>query len=81
MLGVVLIGMLWVGVGEGGEGVESSMQERNSPKFQQFYRENGFYGFVSDNISLDRSVNDIRHPEYAFVLYHHHHQQQRASTV
>jgi len=52
-----------LGLGEGGTGVEPSIQERNSLDFQQLYRENGFNAFISDNISLDRSVKDIRHPE------------------
>jgi len=50
-------------LGEGGTGVEPSAQERNNPDFQRLYRENGFNAFISDNISLDRSVKDIRHPE------------------
>ena len=50
------------GPGEGGAGVEPSATERNSPEFQRLYRENGFNAFISNNISLDRSVKDIRHP-------------------
>jgi hypothetical protein len=52
-----------LGLGEGGTGVEPSAQERNNPDFLRLYRENGFNAFISDNISLDRSVKDIRHPE------------------
>ncbi len=52
-----------LGLGEGGAGVEPSAQERNSAEFQRLYRENGFNAFISNNISLDRSVKDIRHPE------------------
>ncbi|UJR20991.1 hypothetical protein I4U23_024093 [Adineta vaga] len=57
------------GVGEGGVGVEPSAQERNSPDFQRLYRENGFYAFISDNISLHRSVKDIRHSDCKKKLY------------
>ena len=52
-----------LGLGEGGAGVEPSAQERNSPQFSRLYRENGFNAFISNNISLDRSINDIRHPQ------------------
>lgn len=51
------------GVGEQGAGVEPSAQERSSADFQQLYRANGFNAFISNNISLDRSLKDIRHPE------------------
>ena len=52
-----------LGLGEGGVGVEPSAQERGSAEFQRLYRENGFNAFISNNISLDRSVKDIRHPK------------------
>ena len=51
-------------MGEGGAGVELSTQERNTAAFQQLYRENGFHAFISENISVHRSIKDIRHPEY-----------------
>ena len=51
------------GLGEGGEGVEPGTQERNNADFQRLYQENGFYASISDNISLHRSVKDIRHRE------------------
>ena len=50
-------------LGEDGTGVELSLEERNNPKFQQLYEEYGFNAFVSDRISLDRSVKDVRHPK------------------
>lgn len=50
------------GPGEKGAGVEPSAQERSDSQFKRLYRENGFNAFISDNISLDRSVKDIRHP-------------------
>ncbi len=52
-----------LGLGEAGVGVEPSAQERSSPHFSELYRQNGFNAFISDNISLDRSIKDIRHPE------------------
>lgn len=52
-----------LGLGEGGTGVEPSLKERHSAEFQQLYNENGFNAFISDTISLDRSLKDIRHPE------------------
>ncbi len=52
-----------LGIGEGGIGVEPSAQERSSAEFQRLYRENGFNAFISNNISLHRSIKDIRHPE------------------
>ncbi|CAF2929979.1 unnamed protein product [Rotaria sp. Silwood2] len=57
------------GLGERGTGVEPSAQERNSPQFKQLYGENGFNAFISNNISLDRSVKDIRHPDCKNKLY------------
>ena len=60
---VLIVILFSLGVGEGGIGVEPSAQERNSGEFQRLYRENGFNAFISNNISLNRSVKDIRHPE------------------
>lgn len=57
------------GPGEGGAGVEPSAQERSTSEFQRLYRENGFNAFISNNISLDRSVKDIRHPNCRKKLY------------
>ncbi|CAF1472211.1 unnamed protein product [Rotaria sordida] len=57
------------GLGEGGTGVEPSVQERNSPEFKRLYGEHGFHAFISNNISLDRSVKDIRHLDCKFKLY------------
>ncbi|CAF0999883.1 unnamed protein product [Adineta ricciae] len=57
------------GVGEGGAGVEPSAQERSSAEFKRLYRDNGFNAFISNNISLERSVKDIRHPDCKKRLY------------
>lgn len=50
------------GPGEGGLGVEPSASLQSSSDFRRLYGENGFNAYVSNNISLDRSVKDIRHP-------------------
>ena len=63
LFSLVSLACYLLGLGEGGTGVEPSAQERNSPDFQRLYRENGFNAFISDNISLDRSIKDIRHLE------------------
>ncbi|CAF0906543.1 unnamed protein product [Didymodactylos carnosus] len=57
------------GLGEQGQPVEPSMQERSSHEFSKLYRENGFNAYVSDNISIHRSVKDIRHPDCKKKLY------------
>jgi len=48
------------GPGERGTGVE---QQNNNIEYQQLYQKHGFNAFISDRISLDRSLKDIRHPE------------------
>jgi hypothetical protein len=50
------------GPGEGGTGVQIPPAEES--KKQAIYAVNGFNGYASDKISLDRSIRDIRHPEY-----------------
>ena len=34
------------------------------------FRSNGFSGYVSDLVSIDRAVPDIRHPGCRTKLYH-----------
>ncbi|XP_072302075.1 polypeptide N-acetylgalactosaminyltransferase 10-like [Eucyclogobius newberryi] len=41
----------------------------DADRVEQAYRENGFNIYVSDRISLNRSVPDIRHPNCAKKLY------------
>lgn len=37
-------------------------------KKDELYKVNGFNAFASDKISLDRSLQDIRHPELVFSM-------------
>ena len=48
------------GPGEQGKGVD--LQSNEHSLSQSSYDGNGFSGFVSDKIALDRAVKDIRHP-------------------
>ena len=48
------------GPGEQGKPVVLDSNESNNDKSS--YQSNGFSGYVSDKISLDRAVKDIRHP-------------------
>ncbi|CAF1475767.1 unnamed protein product [Adineta steineri] len=57
------------GLGEGGSGVEPSSQDRNNPEFERLYKANGFNAFISNKISFDRSLKDIRHPDCKKRLY------------
>ena len=50
------------GVGEQGAAVMVTEEDRRSDTYKKFYDLNGFNGFVSDLISYERSVADIRHP-------------------
>lgn len=49
------------GPGEQGSAVILSAEEEK--KKDELYKVNGFNALVSDKISLDRSLQDIRHPE------------------
>uniref|UniRef100_UPI00398E3C32 polypeptide N-acetylgalactosaminyltransferase 10-like n=1 Tax=Pristiophorus japonicus TaxID=55135 RepID=UPI00398E3C32 len=53
------------GIGEQGKPVPLSNEDRAD----QAYRENGFNIYVSDKISLNRSLPDIRHPNCKKKLY------------
>lgn len=50
-----------VGVGE--HGVASHTSPEEEPERKRLFAENGFNGYLSDKISLNRSVADIRHKE------------------
>lgn len=49
------------GIGE--HGVPSSTSPEEEEERKRLFSENGFNGFLSDKISLNRSVADIRHKE------------------
>ena len=49
------------GPGEQGAAVILSADEEKQK--DELYKANGFNGFASDKISLDRAIKDIRHPE------------------
>jgi len=48
-------------IGNGEQGKPYPMTD--AERVDQAYRENGFNIFVSDKISLNRSLPDIRHPK------------------
>ncbi|KFP24537.1 Polypeptide N-acetylgalactosaminyltransferase 10, partial [Colius striatus] len=54
-------------VGNGEQGKPYPMTD--AERVDQAYRENGFNIFVSDKISLNRSLPDIRHPNCRNKLY------------
>ena len=51
------------GAGEQGHPVHVSDAEKNTDEFREAHQSNGFAGYVSDKISLDRAIPDIRHPQ------------------
>ena len=55
------IKFLLLGPGEQGAAVILSAGEEQ--KVDELFKVNGFNAYVSDKISLDRSIKDIRHPE------------------
>jgi len=60
---------LCVGPGEQGSAVILSAEEEK--KKDDLYKVNGFNAYVSDKISLDRSLHDIRHPESVSLTRSH----------
>ena len=48
--------------GPGEQGKPVIVDGTQKDKDRSSYQENGFSGFVSDQISLERAVKDIRHP-------------------
>lgn len=48
-----------LGIGE--QGVSASLVSLNQHKYDELYKINGFNGLLSDSISLNRSIPDIRH--------------------
>lgn len=53
-------------VGKGEHGKPYPLTEEDHD--DSAYRENGFNIFVSNNIALERSLPDIRHPKYVFFF-------------
>lgn len=50
-----------VGVGE--QGAAAFLKPEEEPERKRLFSQNGFNGYLSDKISLNRSVADIRHKE------------------
>ncbi len=57
------------GQGEQGKPVVLPRDTETQKLEDQIYRVNGFDGLVSDQISLNRSIKDIRHPECKNLKY------------
>jgi polypeptide N-acetylgalactosaminyltransferase len=51
------------GPGEQGAGFTLTEEDSKSGLKKSLYAQNGFNALVSDRISLERSLNDIRHAE------------------
>ena len=49
-------------VGHGEQGKPVVLSHEEEMKAKSSYDSNGFNGFVSDMIALDRAIKDIRHP-------------------
>lgn len=54
-------------VGNGEQGNPFSLTETD--RVDQAYRENGFNIYVSDRISLNRSLPDIRHSKWVLCVF------------
>ena len=57
-------------VGPGEQGKPLVIPKEEEEQNQHLFRSNGFSGYASDLISIDRSVPDIRHPGCRTKLYH-----------
>ncbi|VVC40291.1 Nucleotide-diphospho-sugar transferases,Glycosyltransferase 2-like,Ricin B, lectin [Cinara cedri] len=55
------------GIGE--QGVSVSLTSFNQHKYDELYKVNGFNGLLSDSISVNRSIPDIRHKLCRFKKY------------
>ena len=53
---------VYKGPGEKGQGVVLTEEERKSRQYSDLLGANGFNALASDKISLNRSLNDLRHP-------------------
>lgn len=57
-----------VGPGEQGRGV-SEISPGEEDLNQRLFDENGYYGLISDKISVNRSITDLRHPKCKKLRY------------
>ena len=57
-------------VGPGEQGKALNIPKEESDQHQDLFRSNGFSGYASDLISVERAVPDIRHPGCRTKLYH-----------
>lgn len=57
-----------IGNGENGEGVDEVSADEEALS-QRLFDENGYYGLISDRISVNRSIKDLRHPSCKKLRY------------
>ncbi|CAH1724071.1 unnamed protein product [Aphis gossypii] len=56
-----------IGIGE--QGVSATLSSLNQHKYDELYKVNGFNALLSDSISVNRSIPDIRHKLCRFKKY------------
>ncbi|KAF0772537.1 N-acetylgalactosaminyltransferase 6-like [Aphis craccivora] len=56
-----------IGIGE--QGVSATLKSLNQHKYDELYKVNGFNALLSDSISVNRSIPDIRHKLCRFKKY------------
>uniref|UniRef100_A0A182W887 Ricin B lectin domain-containing protein n=1 Tax=Anopheles minimus TaxID=112268 RepID=A0A182W887_9DIPT len=61
-----------VGPGEQGKPATLSPEESDSEKRKELYYQNGFNALLSDKISINRSIADLRHPSCKLKSYRKH---------
>uniref|UniRef100_A0A182YE43 Ricin B lectin domain-containing protein n=1 Tax=Anopheles stephensi TaxID=30069 RepID=A0A182YE43_ANOST len=61
-----------VGPGEQGKPATLSPEESDSERRKELYYQNGFNALLSDNISINRSIADLRHPSCKLKSYLSH---------
>jgi hypothetical protein len=62
-----LTGVLILGPGE--QGLAFYLSPEDEKIKDSLYKVNGFNALVSDRINLNRTLKDIRHPEYVYFLF------------